>query len=145
MSHDIHPIAGEADWQAVKAIRQRVFVEEQRCPPEEEWDTHDATARHVLLTAGDRPAGCARWRVASHDGRAAAKLERFAVLPEFRGRGLGRALVGWVVADAEQAGFTRQMLSAQAHLEAFYESFGFHRSGPDFWEAGLLHTPMVRE
>ena len=144
MSYNIHPIEGAADWQAVSAIRQRVFVEEQRCPPEEEWDAHDATARHVLLTTEDRPAGCARWRVASHDGRAAAKLERFAVLPEFRGRGLGRALVGWVVADAEQAGFSRQMLYAQAHLEAFYESFGFRRSGLDFWEAGLLHTPMVR-
>ncbi len=144
MNHAIHPVEGEAEWEAVKRIRQVVFVEEQRCPPDEEWDEHDATARHVLLTVDGVPAGCARWRVATYDDHATAKLERFAVLPLYRARGLGRALVAWVVGDAEKAGFARQMLYAQAHLEGFYASFGFRRSGPDFWEAGILHTPMVR-
>lgn len=144
MTRAIRSIESPADWEAVRAIRQRVFVEEQRCPPEQEWDAYDEAARHVLLTVDGQPVGCARWRVAQHDGRARAKLERFAILPEFRGHGHARALVGWVVADAERAGFAAQMLHAQAHLERFYASFGFRRSGDDFWEAGILHVPMTR-
>ena len=34
-------VTTEADWQAVRAVRQAVFVEEQACPPEEEWDRWD--------------------------------------------------------------------------------------------------------
>ncbi len=143
-AYDIGPVESEEMWEAAKAIRQLVFVEEQQCPPEEEWDVHDATARHLLLTVGGVPAGTARWRATRYGTRPAAKLERFAVLPAYRGQGLGRRLVGWVVADAERAGFATQVLSAQAHLEAFYASFGFTRSGADFWEAGILHTPMAR-
>ncbi|HET6566455.1 MAG TPA: GNAT family N-acetyltransferase, partial [Rhodothermales bacterium] len=85
--------------------RQRVFVEEQACPPEEEWDAYDETSRHLLGIEGDRPVATARWRVVPWEGGPAAKLERFAVLAEARGRGLGRALVGHVIQDAEQAGF----------------------------------------
>ena len=144
MTVEIRPLRDEADWQAVRAIRERVFVEEQQCPPPEEWDGFDAEARHVLLLADGRPAGAARWRVASHDGRAAAKLERFAILPPYRGLGLGRALVAWTAADAQRAGFAHQVLHAQAHLEAFYGQFGFARTGPDFWEAGIRHVPMAR-
>ena len=44
----IRPIRSDAEWQLVKTIRTRVFIEEQACPPEEEWDTYDATSRHFL-------------------------------------------------------------------------------------------------
>ena len=142
---DIRPVAyGAPEWAPARAIRQRVFVEEQACPPDEEWDAADADARHFVLLVDDEPVATARWRPAEHEGAPAAKLERFAVLPEFRSRGLGLALVAAVMADAEAAGFDRQVLHAQAHLEGFYRTFGFRRSGPDFWEAGLLHTPMAR-
>ncbi len=139
----IQPVESEAMWDACRAIRQVVFVEEQRCPPEEEWDAYDDTARHMLLTVDGVPAGTARWRTTVYQTKPAAKLERFAILPAFRGRGLGRALVAWVSADALRAGFATQVLSAQAHLEGFYASFGFTRCGPNFWEAGILHVPMA--
>ena len=36
-------------------------------------------------------------------------------------------------------------LNAQAHLERWYESFGYRRTGDDFDDAGILHVPMTRE
>ena len=140
----IRPLADETDWTAAQAIRTRVFIEEQACPPEEEWDGFDAVSRHVLGLVEGVPVATARWRTVPHDGRLVAKLERFAVLPEQRGRGLGRALVGAVIADAERAGFDVQVIHAQAHLQAFYTSLGFRRTSDVFEEAGIPHVEMVR-
>ena len=161
------PAVTEADWQAVRAIRQAVFVEEQACPPDEEWDAADAPTRrgtsthHLLARVDDAPAGCARWRpyddgasreagVANRQVRVAnrpvgaAKLERFAVLAAFRGTGVGRALVARAVADATAAGHARLVLHAQAYLVGFYAGFGFCAVGARFWEAGIEHVKMER-
>lgn len=137
----------EADWQTVRAIRDAVFVREQACPPDEEWDAHDApeargrTVHHLLGTVGGAPAACARWR-AVEDG-AVAKLERFAVLVPFRGGGRGREIVAAALAAAQTAGHARFMLYAQSHLDGFYGSFGFVPEGDLFWEAGIEHVKMT--
>ena len=136
-----HPEA----FAAVRQIRQAVFVDEQACPPELEWDAHDAddargrSCFHLLGRWNGTPAATARWRPIGDT----AKLERFAVLAEHRGRGLGRAMVTAALEAARAAGHRRFMLHAQAHLEAFYQSFGFSRAGEPFDEAGIEHVKMV--
>lgn len=144
MSLRIHPVENEVEWEQARAIRQRVFVEEQDCPPEEEWDAWDATSRHVLGTVDDTPVATARWRTVPYDDLLAAKLERFAVLPAYRGQGYGRQLVRYVLQDARKAGFRHFVLHAQAHLEGFYASFGFEAVGERFIEAGIPHVKMVK-
>ena len=140
----IEPVHSEAHRQMARGIRQRVFVEEQACPPEEEWDEHDATSRHIIGFIDGEPAATARWRTVPHEHQPVAKLERFAVLPAYRGHGHGRRLVRYVMDDARRAGFAVQVLHAQAHLEAFYASFGFVTVGVPFTEAGIPHVKMVR-
>jgi predicted GNAT family N-acyltransferase len=143
---EIRPAEGAADRQHVVAIRTRVFVEGQDCPPEEEFDGLDPHCRHVLAWLGGEPVGTARWReVTTPDGRRSAKLERFAVLPEHQGRGHGRALVAHLLDEARAAGHRCFVLHAQAHLEGFYAGFGFERRGEGFIEAGIPHVRMVRE
>ena len=147
---EIKPVRSGPDWRAARAIRRRVFVEEQACPPEEEWDAWDApeargvTCHHLLGTEGGAAVAVARWRPVDLSGEPAAKLERFAVLPEARGRGRGRAMIAAAMREAEAAGFETLVLHAQAHLEALYASFGFARVGDVFEEAGILHVRMVR-
>ena len=140
----IKPVQKEDQWQMARAIRQRVFIEEQACPPEEEWDEHDATSRHVLGLVDGKPAATARWRPVKYEEQPAAKLERFAILPAYRGRGYGRQLVRYVMEDAERAGFATQIMHAQAHLEPFYASLGFKVVDEPFTEAGILHVKMAR-
>jgi predicted GNAT family N-acyltransferase len=140
----IEPVESEEAWAQARAIRKRVFIEEQDCPPEEEWDGHDATSRHVLGRLGDTPVATARWRTVPYDNQLVAKLERFAVLPDYRGEGHGRQLVRYVMHDARRAGFATQLVHAQQHLEAFYASFGFETVGAPFEEAGIPHIKMVR-
>ena len=136
----------EADWQAVRAIREAVFVGEQACPPDEEWDPFDAPERrgadvhHLLGTVGGDAAACARWRPVGGD---VAKLERFAVRAPARGQGLGREMVAAALAHARAAGHARFALNAQSHLAGFYGSFGFVPEGDLFWEAGIKHVKMT--
>ena len=147
MTATIREAVSDADWAAVRAVRQRVFVEEQACPPEEEWDAHDApeargrTVHHLLAVHGGAPVGCARWRPV--DG--AVKLERFAVVPEARGSGLARRLVARALADAREAGHRRFVLHAQTYVAGLYASFGFVPVGDVFEEAGIEHVKMTLE
>ncbi|MEM1271895.1 MAG: GNAT family N-acetyltransferase, partial [Bacteroidota bacterium] len=128
------------DWAEARQIRQVVFVEEQACPPEEEWDAFDETAEHVLLRIDGETAGTARWRAVETADGPVAKLERFALLQPFRGRGLSRPLIRAVSERASDAGYPDQKLHAQAHLEALYTSLGFTRTGNLFDEAGIPHV-----
>lgn len=141
---DIRPVTTDADWQAARTIRERVFIDEQDCPPAEEWDGHDATSRHVVGWIDDTPVATARWRAVPHDDGVVAKLERFAVLPAHRGHGHGRQLVEVVLDDARRAGFDTFLIHAQAHLEDWYATFGFQSAGRRFQEAGIPHVEMVR-
>lgn len=145
---EIHPVESAADRAAEIDIRTRVFVEEQACPPEEEFDQHDApeaACRHFLGRAGGVPVATARWRAAETAEGPAAKLERFAVLAPHRGRGWGRAMVVHLLADARRAGHRRFVVHAQAHLEELYAGLGFAPTGERFEEAGIPHLRMVRE
>ncbi|HRR09043.1 MAG TPA: GNAT family N-acetyltransferase [Rhodothermales bacterium] len=139
-------VSNESEWQSVKHIRTEVFILEQACPPEEEWDLFDDTATHILGTVNGVPAACARWRITkSGDGDGLAKLERFAILAPFRGKGYGRQIVEWTIDQAEKAGYLIQMIHAQAHLQFFYNSLGFRPIGKLFDEAGIPHIRMFRK
>ena len=141
---DIIPVRNEDDLQAAREIRTRVFVEEQDCAPEEEWDGHDETSRHVLGTVEGTPVATARWRAVSHGEAVVAKLERFAVLSGHRGEGYGTQLVEAVLGDARHAGFETFLIHSQARLEGWYEQFGFESTGRRFEEAGIPHVEMIK-
>lgn len=141
----ITPVQSQDDWQKARAIRETVFIDEQDCPPDEEWDGHDDTSRHVLGWVEDEAVATARWRAVPHDDEIAAKLERFAVLSSHRGQGHGTQLVQSVLEDARRAGFRTFLIHAQAHLEDWYTELGFESTGRTFEEAGIPHVEMVKE
>lgn len=140
----IRPVESEDTWEEARRIRTRVFIEEQACPPEEEWDAYESTSRHLIGYVDGAAVAVARWRTTTVGEEIAAKLERFAVLKEHRGRGYGREMVHFAIQDARRAGFSSFVLHAQAHLEEFYASFGFDRVGDVFEEAGIPHVKMVK-
>src|SRR6476661_2335938 len=75
-------------------IRRKVFVDEQHCPPDLEYQNDDVST-HFLAKCDGVSCGAARWRKTENG----IKLERFAVLPEFRGKGVGVELVKSVLSD----------------------------------------------
>lgn len=121
------------------SVRKKVFVEEQHVPEELECDEYDASAHHFLALADNVPCGAARWRKT----QAGVKLERFAVLWAYRGKGIGSALVEAVLKDIRSMGLDHYVyLHAQLGAMSLYEKFGFVPSGPLFEEAGIAHYKM---
>ncbi len=145
----IRRVTNAPDWEVVVRIRSVVFIDEQACPPADEWDEFDAPAarfsscHHFIGEVAGQAVAVARWHPDSVEGRPAAKLERFAVLPEARGSGYGRALIAHLINDSKACGFSLQVLHAQVYLETLYTSFGFERVGNVFDEVGIPHVKMV--
>ncbi|GAB3803248.1 GNAT family N-acetyltransferase [Spirosoma humi] len=136
------PISNPADLQSAFAIRRQVFVEEQHVDAREEYDEFEETSTHFLARADGTPCGTARWRRTSNG----VKLERFAVLADFRGLGVGKALVKTVldsVFSQQPEPIERIYLHAQVTAMPLYAGFGFVPVGPMFEEAGIQHYKMV--
>lgn len=126
------------DWQntpALREIRQRVFVDEQKVAPELEWDEQDLTATHFLLTVDDQPLGTARLL-------ASGRIGRVALLPEARGKGLGKMLMLAVMLHGRQVGMRQLELSAQTHALGFYQQLGFAVCSDVYEDAGIPHQRM---
>jgi predicted GNAT family N-acyltransferase len=134
---EVSKVTAQPDLEKVFAIRREVFVGEQNCPPELEWEFEEES-NHFLATVNDLPAGASRWRK-TEEGY---KLERFAVLKEFRGQGVAQELVKTVLNDLPQdANYV--YLHAQIQAVSLYEKFNFEKTGPEFEEAGIRHFKMV--
>jgi|SRR5579863_2720252 len=86
--------------------------------------------RLVLADLDGQVAGCAALK-RFDAGRCEAK--RLYVRPAFRGHGIGRALIDWIVAEARAAGY-REMVGdtmpvMRQALEMYYR-MGFEQTGP---------------
>jgi predicted GNAT family N-acyltransferase len=123
---------------AARPVREEVFVREQGVPLDMEWDEFDATSRHVV--AFD-PAGAA---IGTGRLLPDGHLGRMAVLPDWRGRGVGRALLERLLEIAAAAGQRELALHAQTQAAGFYGRFGFVAEGAEFMEAGIPHVKMSR-
>ncbi|GAA4340324.1 GNAT family N-acetyltransferase [Mucilaginibacter gynuensis] len=133
----INTVSNKEQEAAMQAIRYEVFVEEQGCPHELEIE-HDEEATRLLATADGIPAGAARWRKTDKG----YKLERFAVLKQYRGKGVAQAMLKAII-DSLPADASYVYLHAQIQAVGLYEKNGFVQEGPEFEEAGIRHYKMV--
>lgn len=118
-------------------IRTLVFVKEQNVDPKIEYDEYENQCEHYLVLVDDMPIGAARWRETENG----IKLERFAILPEYRNKGIGDKLIKHVLNDVlplnKPVYLHSQMLSISV-----YERNGFSVKGDVFLEADIEHYLM---
>lgn len=130
----------QASWPreagAIAAVRRRVFIEEQGVPEDLEWEARDGDCDWFLARVGDAVVGIARITPDAHVGR-------MAVLPDWRGRGIGSALLQAVLQHARDKGLSTLTLHAQTHAVPFYARIGFRAEGEVFMEAGIPHRRMT--
>lgn len=119
-----------------RAVREKVFIEEQDVPRELEWDEWDERSDHVVALDGRSNAiGTARLLPIGRIGR-------MAVLRPWRGRGVGAALLEALLQLAREKGIPEVTLHAQTHAAGFYRKFGFDTRGDEFLEADIPHVEM---
>jgi len=125
------------------ALRCRVFILEQG--PYLDPDGLDRVSWHLL---GRDAAGVlqAYLRVVDPSVKyTEPSIGRVITAPEVRGTGVGRVLFAEGVRRCEAA-FPGQgiRISAQAHLEQLYGSFGFVRVGEPYLEDNIPHLEMAK-
>ena len=134
----INKITTPEELEKAFSVRKIVFVEEQNCPPELEWENEEVST-HFLALMNHVPCGACRWRKTENG----YKLERFAVLKEYRGKRVGQALVAAALNDLpNDADYI--YLNAQVDAMSLYAKFGFVAEGEEFEEAGIKHFKMVK-
>ncbi|MBB6500019.1 GNAT family N-acetyltransferase [Pedobacter cryoconitis] len=135
----VNKIRTKEELESALAVRRKVFVEEQGCPPELELENEDVST-HFLALMDNQPCGACRWRKTDKG----YKLERFAVLKEYRGKRVGQALVAAALDDIPY-NTENIYLNAQSDAVSLYAKFGFAIEGEEFEEAGMKHFRMVKK
>lgn len=134
----VEPASWEADYEDLRAVREQVFVLEQAVPREDEIDDLDPHSRHVLARdATGRAIGTGRLAPTHAIGRVA-------VLAEWRGRGVGAAIMRVLLEQARALGYPEVELHAQVRAIGFYDALGFVADGEPFMECGIEHRTMRR-
>ena len=122
----------------LQAVRGIVFVQEQQVPAEMERDALDPQCVHVIARTVDG--------VVIGTGRLTPdhRIGRMAVLREWRGKGVGDAMLLALVEQARERGWREVALNAQVSAITFYSRHGFLPHGERFMEAGIEHLAMRR-
>jgi predicted GNAT family N-acyltransferase len=109
------------DLMRVVSVRSAVYIGEQECPYEEEFDGNDLAATHLIAYIGREPAGCLRIRYFADF----AKIERLAIRAEFRKTRAAFHLVRAGFKLCQKKGYTRVYGHSQKRLVNFWSRFGF--------------------
>ncbi len=109
----------------VIAIRGAIYMGEQRCPFDEEFDGNDFSATHLLCHKDGEPVGCMRIRYFADF----AKLERLAVRHEGRGAGLAGRILDAAIDLCRKKGYSVLYAHSQKRFLKVWESRGFKRMG----------------
>jgi predicted GNAT family N-acyltransferase len=132
----VEPATWPVDMGDLRAVRTEVFVVEQEVPEDEEWDELDETSQHVIARdSKGRPIGTGRLTPEPRIGR-------MAVVRDWRGKGVGEAILRVLLENARDKHYRSIEIHAQSHAIPFYERAGFEAYGKEFDECGILHRHM---
>jgi len=124
------------------AVRRQAFVEEQGVSEDIVFDGCEDRAMHMVVKDGESVIGTARVRFLD-DGQ--AKLERMAVLKPFRGVGIGKRIMSFLIEELKGKEVERVVLHAQYGVIEFYKACGFNPLDLPFEEAGIKHLKMEKK
>jgi len=141
MSHSDAPVLLTGAWARLRGeaapIRFKVFVEEQGIPAALEWDEADTQCLHCVAVVRGRAVATGRLLPDGHIGR-------MAVLPAWRGLGVGARVLRTLMRAAAARGHAAAVLSAQVAVAGFYAREGFVAEGAPYDEVGIPHQAMRR-
>ena len=140
----LKPVTTPMDMMHVLDIRNRVFVIGQNCPYDiEVVPKEEKEAKHFLIMYKETPVGTIRYR---QTGERTFKLERFAVLEQYRGHGYGKEAFLYLVNKLEEDYNPCTIyFNAQYHLLEYYQKLGFKEEGDTFYEANIKHIKMIKK
>ena len=132
-------------------VRNAVFTLERKVPVEievDEQDVLDGDCEHFLIKWDGKSVGACRCM----QTESGVRLQRFCILKECRGQGVGKAALTRLeeyykqrfsggYSFGQQYGF-RMELDSKFEACGFYEACGYQRESEVFMEAGIPHVKM---
>lgn len=133
-----------ANWRrhgrALRQIRATALTSKLGDEQAQEGDRADGNAHHLLAQAGEPPApvGGLRWRPSG-------QIEHLAVLPQWRGQGIGAALLASAVREMGAGRRLTPFLFTTRNTEAFFARLGFAPDDEPFSRHGewLRHMTLT--
>lgn len=124
--------------------RVNIFVVEQECAYPE-IDGKDIKCLHLMKKDGDKIVAYTRL-LPPGVSYEYASIGRVIVNPDYRGQKIGYELMEKSIEMIQEKFKTGTIkIQAQAHLSAFYLSFGFNPISEVYAEDGIPHVDMLRE
>ena len=118
-------------------IRREVFIKGLNIPEHLEIDSNEESSKYILAKVDGKSVGTARWRKTDEG----MKLERFAVLYDYRSIGIGTMMTKFILNQLKNSKLL--YLNAQESAISFYEKMGFKPIGPRFKEVNIEHQKMI--
>jgi predicted GNAT family N-acyltransferase len=137
----VKAIESPEEWAGACEVRRLVFQEEQGVSADLEFDGEDDAAKHFVACLNSKVVGTARLRYLPEQN--AAKIERVAVLSNFRRQGIGFEIMNYVLNYLQAEGIQTAKIHSQEQVQFFYEELGFKQQGLPFDEAGIRHIAML--
>ena len=126
-------------------LRIAVFVVEQNCPYQE-LDGLDKHCFHVLVKNDDDKIIATSRILPPELASLEPAIGRVVSDPAYRNMKLGHLLMKESISFIEQTfGKVTVILSAQEHLEGFYNSHGFEATSKRYLEDGIPHVKMIKQ
>ena len=130
-------------------LRKKVFVVEQECPIEEEFDEFDNLNRigkdsfHFNVYKDNICISTSRIVInRNSDNNSSAKIQRVCVLKDYRGAGVGLFMMSNLHKYLINKNIKQITLSSQDHAIEFYKKLGYIEQGSEYLEAGIIHKKM---
>jgi predicted GNAT family N-acyltransferase len=137
----VREVHAPEDMERVFKIRDAVFVVEQALTRNARNDPDDRRSIHFLAEYGEEPVGTGRLTMLGNE----AQIAWVAVLPTYRGHGIGWRIMEVMIERSEQEEGEYIILNAQTHGLNFYERLGFYSVGTIFTMANIPHQVMIRQ
>jgi len=135
----IRPVESAADLEEVRHLFEEYWSDFGFTPCFQNFDQELAglpgayappDGRLAVAWVNDEAAGCIALRRFDRDR---CEGKRLYVRPAFRGSGIGRALMDWLIAQARHAGYREMVgdtLPVMQTAVTMYQRMGFERTGP---------------
>ena len=116
-------VTKESERAGAYYVRIQAMMRKYQIPLDAEIDAHDGENCHYILALDDiYPVATCRWFEVRNG---VAEIGRVVVLPEYRGKHLGQAVVAEAEKWMREAGFRKVEISSRVDAAGFYEKMGY--------------------
>ncbi|MBQ3285049.1 MAG: GNAT family N-acetyltransferase [Ruminococcus sp.] len=115
-------------WQKAGAFSVRIegMNRQHRISLRDEFDEHDGDeSRYIVLLDDEYPVATCRFYELS---RECVLIGRVVVLPEYRGKNLGRKVIGEAEQWIRELGYRKIVIDSRLEAVGFYEKLGYTRA-----------------